>query len=251
MVGEIEIVSDENELALAGGEHFTSLAVSAISAQGRFSVALSGGRTPRAIYEQLGGAFAPQIDWRYVHIFWGDERCVPPDHPDSNYRMARRALLNHVPIPEANIHPIHTETEPEKAAAAYERELRGFFADGLEREGGGGRRPAARFDLVLLGMGADGHTASLFPYTAALYERMHWVVAYYVEKLNAWRVTLTPTAINAAANVIFIASGESKAKRLKEVLAASAFPGSLPAQMIKPTDGNLLWLVDAAAAEML
>jgi 6-phosphogluconolactonase len=155
-------------------------------------VALAGGSTPRAAYALLATEeFAARVDWSRVHVLWGDERCVPPDDPDSNYRMAREALLDKIPIPTENVHRIRGELPPDEAAAAYQAELEAVL-------GAGGR-----FDLVLLGMGVDGHTASLFPGTAALHEGERWVVAAFVDKLSAWRVTLTPVVLNAAAQVTF------------------------------------------------
>jgi len=172
-----------------------------------------------------------------VHVFWGDERCVPPEHPESNYRLAREALLDHVPLPLANIHRIHTEREPAQAAADYERTLRRFFGPGN----------APRFDLVLLGLGTDGHTASLFPGTPAVQEHERWVVAHYVPSLAAWRVTLTPAVLNAADQVTFLVAGAEKAGVLDRVLNGPCQPDVLPAQVVRPAGGSLLWLVDAAA----
>jgi 6-phosphogluconolactonase len=236
---------DGASLAQAATEHVVTRAVETVAAQGQFAVALSGGSTPRSTYALLASPeFAGRVDWPHVHVFWGDERCVPPDHPDSNYRMAREALLDHVPIPARNVHRIRGEMEPAQAADEYERTLRTFLA---ARPGGS---PSC-FDLVLLGMGSDGHTASLFPGTAAIREETRWVVAHDVHKLSAWRVTLTPVAINAAAHVTFLVAGAGKAERLREVLAGPHQPDVLPAQIVRPTDGQLLWLVDAAAAAHL
>jgi 6-phosphogluconolactonase len=178
------------------------------------------------------------VDWARVHVFWGDERCVPPDHPESNYRLAREALLDHVPLPPANVHRIPTEQEPVQAAADYEQTLRRFFGPGS----------VPRFDLVLLGLGTDGHTASLFPGTPAVHEYERWVVAHYVSSLPAWRVTLTPAVLNAADQVTFLVAGEEKAGALKQVLAGPYQPDVLPAQVVRPAGGSLLWLVDDAAA---
>jgi 6-phosphogluconolactonase len=228
------------------------VAVEAIAAHGRFAVALSGGSTPRATYALLATEeFASRVDWSHVHIFWGDERCVPPDHSDSNYRMACEALLDHVPLSARNVHRIRGEMNPEEAAADYERVLRSFFARQSRGKGIGDERPVPRFDLVLLGMGEDGHTASLFPGTAVLQEGTRWVVAHCVEKLGAWRVTLTLVAINAAARVVFVVSGASKAERLQQVLAGPYPSDVLPAQLVRPGSGHLLWMVDEAAAVLL
>ncbi|MFB0537295.1 MAG: 6-phosphogluconolactonase [Anaerolineae bacterium] len=235
-MAEIRTYPDAASLARAVAEHFITLATAAIAARRRFVVALSGGSTPRATYALLATEeFATRVDWSRVQVFWGDERCLSPDHPDSNYRMAREVLLDKIPIPPGNVHRIRGELPPDQAAATYQTELEAVL-------GAGGR-----FDLILLGMGADGHTASLFPDTAALHEQTRWVVAHYVDKLRAWRVTLTPVAINAATHVTFIVSGPGKAERLQQVLAEPYQPDALPAQIIRPTDGHLLWLVDAAA----
>lgn len=241
-MSEIKTYPDADHLARAAAEHFVTIASGAIATGGLFTVALAGGSTPRATYSLLAmEEFAARVDWSRIQVFWGDERCVPPDHSDSNYRMAREALLDKVPIPAENVHRIRGEINPEEAAADYERALRAFFA----RHPAG---PTARFDLILLGMGEDGHTVSLFPGTAALHEQTRWVMARYVGKLSVWRVTLTPVVINAAAQVIFIVAGAGKADRLRQVLDGPHRPDALPAQIVRPTDGRLLWLTDAAAA---
>jgi 6-phosphogluconolactonase len=236
-MNELRVHPDAAGLARAAAEHFVTLATAAIAAHGQFVVALSGGSTPRATYTLLANdELAARVDWPRVRVFWGDERCVPPDHAGSNYRMARETLLDHVPLPTRNVHRIQGELPPDQAATAYQAELEAVL-------GAGGR-----FDLILLGMGEDGHTASLFPSTAALHEQTRWVVAQYVDKLSAWRVTLTPVAINAAAHVTFLVYGVGKAERLREVLDGPRQPDVLPAQIVRPTDGRLLWLADAAAA---
>jgi 6-phosphogluconolactonase len=243
----LEISSDHATLIQAAAEKVVRLCAEAIEENGMFTVALSGGSTPRPLYTLLAtGKFARSINWSRVHLFWGDERCVPPDDPRSNYRVVRKALLDALPMPPANIHRIRGEDDPDVAAAAYERELRTFFgtngADGPPRIG---------FDLVLLGMGEDGHTASLFPKLPAVTETVRWVMALFVEVASMWRVTLTPVVINAARNVIFIVSGSEKAERLRDVMEGPFQPELLPAQMIKPAHGRLLWLVDNAAAGRL
>lgn len=242
-MNKIEIHADLNTLAYAVAERIVTLAAGAIEAHGQFSIGLSGGSTPRSLYSLLATEeFRARIDWSCVHVFWGDERCVPPDHPDSNYRMAYSALLNHVPVVEANIHRIYGESDPSQAAAQYERVLREYF--------GAQGHFTARFDLLLQGMGADGHTASLFPDTAAIHERPWWVVENYVSKLDAWRITLTPEAINAAANVIFMVAGADKAETLREVLHGPYIPDKYPAQLVRPENGQVEWMVDAAAAAL-
>lgn len=237
----IRTSSNADSLARAAVEHIVTLATETIATREQFSVALSGGSTPRTTYALLATEeFAGLVDWSRIHVFWGDERCVPPDHPDSNYRMAREILLDHVPIPAGNVHRIRGEINPKEAAADYERTLRSFFAQ--QRQS---------FDLFLLGLGGDGHTASLFPGTAALREQERWVVSYYANKVGAWRVTLTPVAINAAAHVTFIVSGAGKAERLRQVLSGPHQPDALPAQIVRPDGNRLLWLVDEAAGALL
>jgi 6-phosphogluconolactonase len=242
-VNDLRVFPDGAELARAVAEEFSRRASETIRARERFSVALSGGSTPRRLFTLLADPAEPfrdRIDWRAVHFFWGDERHVPPDHPESNYRRARETLLDPLSVPAQNIHRIRGE-EPgaQHAAALYEEELRAFFSG------------AARFDLVLLGLGADAHTASLFPGTAAVRERERWVVAQWVEKLGAFRITLTPTVFNHAAALIFLVQGEEKAAALRAVLDGESDPDRWPAQVVRPQDGELLWLVDRAAAGSL
>jgi 6-phosphogluconolactonase len=232
MKPEIVVLPDPHALAREAADRFVALARSAIAAQGRFAVALSGGSTPRLLYEQL---VTQPIDWQRVHIFWGDERCVPPDHPDSNYGMAQRALLSHINIPAQNVHRLQGELNPAQAAQRYEDELRTFF----------GAAPC--FDLILLGLGSDAHTASLFPHTPALHEQQRWVAAQYVENLQADRLTLTLPIINHAANIIFLIAGHDKAAALQSVWHGPRDPDRFPAQSIMPTIGRVTWLVDRAA----
>jgi 6-phosphogluconolactonase len=232
---------DSGTLAVGAAEHLIELANSAIAEHGRFSIALSGGSTPQSLYELLATpSYAERINWQQMHIFWGDERCVAPDHVDSCYHMAREAMLDHVSLPPDNIRRIQGELPPDEAAAKYEQILRHFFGD---------QEP--RFDLILLGMGDDGHTASLFPGTKALHEETRWVIENYVEVKQMWRVTLTKTAINAAANIMFLVSGSGKAEKLHEVVQGTYTPYQLPSQMIKPENGKLMWFVDHDAAHLL
>jgi 6-phosphogluconolactonase len=248
--GRVEIAADGAALAHAAAGHFVGLAEAAIAARGRFLVALSGGSTPRAAYALLATpGCAARVRWAQVHIFWADERGVPPDSPDSNYRLAREMLLDKVPIPTANVHRLAGEQPPMDAAVEYERVLRGVF--GPPGQGPVRGLPPPRFDLIVLGLGADGHTASLFPGTPAVRERERWVVANSVEKLGGWRLTLTLPVLNAATNVIFLVSGQEKAARLKQVLEGPRQSDAPPAAMVNPSAGNLLWLVDAAAASLL
>jgi len=248
MMAAVRTYPDPAALALAAAELFVTAANEAVRERGYFAVALSGGNTPRGLYETL--AYPPlreQVAWDRVHVFWGDERCVPPDHSESNFRMARHTLLNHVPIPARNIHRIHGEMEPDKAAARYEQVLRRFFSRDHEQS----QDILPHFDLVLLGLGNDGHTASLFPGTPALHEQTRWVVAQHVDQVHGWRITLTPVAINAARQATFLVSGQAKAERLRQVLQGPRNPDRLPAQIVRPRDGHLLWLADADAAALL
>jgi 6-phosphogluconolactonase len=208
-------------------------------------VALAGGSTPRDLYALLArrGALVPPgpLPWPLVQVFWGDERHVPPDHPDSNYRGAHEALLAHVPVPPGNVHRVHGElASAESAAEAYEQELR--FAFGLEP----GELP--RFDLVLLGLGADGHVASLFPGSPALGERRRLAVAPFVPALGAHRITLTLPVFNRAATVLFLVAGAEKAEAVRRALAPEGEVEETPARGVRPESGGVLWLVDAAAA---
>jgi len=243
--GELRIVADAASLFQAAAVEFARAAEASIESKGSFSVALSGGSTPRGMFAVLAGdGFRDRVRWDKVFFFWGDERHVPPDHPDSNFRMAREALLSHLSLRDDQVFRIHGENA-DAAAAAYEYEgtVRRFFgvADG--------RFP--RFDLVLLGMGPDGHTASLFPGTKALLEQTQAVVANWVGKFNTHRITMTAPAINAAARVLFLISGEDKAPALKAVLEGPLEVSQLPAQLIQPRDGTLVWLCDPTAAHLL
>jgi 6-phosphogluconolactonase len=233
---------DTPELLAQAAAHFFVALAQAAAQQCELSVALSGGQTPRRVYELLAsGEFKQQIKWELVHIFLGDERPVSPNHTASNYAMAFAALISQVPILHSNIHPIAGEGNPRKNALDYERALKSYFAGSLW----------PRFDLVLLGLGEDGHTASLFPGTAATKEKSAWVVANWVGRLNEYRITLTAPAINSAANILFLVSGKNKASRLKEVLSGPSQPEKLPAQLIQPHNGSLTWMVDSAAASQL
>ena len=232
---------DRGALMEGAARHVVELANLSIAKRRRFSWALSGGSTSRPLYAQLANA---RLDWARVHFFWGDERCVPPDDLSSNYRMARETLLDAITPAPAQVHRMHGEQEPVRAAMEYEQMLHRFF----DVPAGGG---PPILDLVLLGMGSEGHTASLFPGASALAETQRWVVASYVEALAAWRLTLTPVIINAAAHVVFLVSGASKATRLKEVLQPNPLDGASPAQLIQPTHGDLMWMIDDAAAVQL
>lgn len=244
MKPEVRIVEDADELALEAAIEFARLATASTDARNLFTVVLSGGSTPKRLYSILADEpWRSQLPWSKMHFFWSDERHVPPDHPDSNYRIAHEALLSQVPVPAENIHRIKGEEgDAAQAAAEYEQEIRNTFRLTSDQ--------SPRFDLVLLGLGSDGHTASLFPATTALSEREHFVVANWVEKLNAWRLTLTLPVLNNARNVVFLVSGRDKADILGAVLEGD-HAQKYPAQLVQPTDGSLLWLVDSDAAASL
>jgi 6-phosphogluconolactonase len=238
MDAEIIIVPDAPALARRAAQRFTGLADQALELRGRFIAALSGGSTPGALYRLLAAEpYRSQISWEQVHLFWADERCVPPDDPGSNYRLAYESLIGHTPIPLENVHRVRGELEPQLAAQAYDRELQDFFCG-----------PQPHFDLVLLGLGSDGHTASLFPSSEALEEteRLAVAVTAFYDDRPARRVTLTLPALNAARHVLFLVSGGDKAEIVRAVLDDAT--AHLPAQRVRPLAGRLTWLLDAAAA---
>jgi 6-phosphogluconolactonase len=228
----------------AAADRVVELAARAIAVRGQFHLALAGGSTPAALYRLLAGAdYVERVQWPRVHFFWGDERCVPPDHPDSNYRMAREALLDRVAPPAENVHRMWGELAPEQAAERYEAELERVFA---VRRGAG----VPELDLILLGMGADGHTASLFPGSPALAETRRWVVANDVEALGVTRLTLTFPILNAAAQAVFVVAGADKSERVEQVFSKNSVP-PLPAQRVRPHGADPEWLVDADAGARL
>jgi len=237
---------DAEAVSRAAGQDLVELAREAIAQRGRFCVALSGGSTPRRMYEILSEAPRwAQIDWRRVEFFWGDERAVPPEHPDSNYGIATTVLLRKLGVAADRVHRIRGELpDVEEAAALYQDELARVFATPVE-----GLPPI--FDLILLGMGADGHTASLFPFSQALTERRRWVVANTVPKIGKSRVTMTFPILNRAAEVRLLVTGSDKASALREALAGPREPERLPVQAVVPEGGRLIWLVDRAAAAEL
>lgn len=239
-VADVVVVANPAALAEQAADRFVEAAAKALSELGTFRVALSGGATPEALYARLAAEpFRSHVDWERVHVFWGDERCVSPDHPDSNYRLAQELLLSRVPIRPENVFRMRGEAaDPDLAAAEYAGELQTAF--GLKR----GERP--RFDLILLGMGADGHTASLFPHSPALREVTRLAVAVYVEALRGYRITLTLPVLNNAAAVLFLVRGADKAERLRVVLRGKPSHAA-PASLVRPERGTLHWIVDRAA----
>ena len=233
----VQVYETPEGLAEAAARAFVERSAEAVSERGRFAVALAGGSTPKATYEVLARDHAEAVNWPNVHAFFGDERTVPPDHEESNYRMAREALLDHVPI--GSVHRMRGELPPEEAAASYERELKEFF----------GEAPPA-LDLVMLGIGEDGHTASLFPETSALEVAVRLVVANPVPKLETTRLTLTAPVLNAAREVLFLVAGGGKAGALAEILEGDADPRVYPARLVR-LPGGPTWMVDRAAARDL
>ncbi len=243
---EIIVAENLEELSRTAARKFVELAQTKINAGHTFAVALAGGSTPKKLYELLADQNEPfrrAVDWTKINFFWGDERCVAPDASESNYRMARESLLEPLGVAPANIHRFKSELDPAAAAADYEKVLRGFFDAPA--------KSFPRFDLILLGMGADGHTASMFPQTEVLNEAEKSVAAPFVEKLAAFRLTLTPPTLNRAENIIFLVAGADKAVALREVLEGDAPPAEFPARLINPIDGKAFWLIDRAAAQKL
>jgi 6-phosphogluconolactonase len=239
---EIIVCQDVAELSRRGAEQFIRLAQQSVEVSGRFTVALSGGSTPKSLYSLLASTgYKERVPWQNVHLFWGDERSVPPDHPESNFRMVQESLLSKVEIPPENIHRMAGEKQPDIATVEYEETLRRFF------QLSNGELP--RFDLIYLGIGADGHTASLFPGSDALNLTNRLVVALYVEKLQAYRITLTLPVLDHGANVVFLVAGSDKAAIVEKVLGEDAVALLLPAAMIRPVDGRLIWLMTEDAFE--
>lgn len=241
----IEILTDADAVALRAADLFAAAAQAAAAARGRFAVALSGGETPRALYRLLARQqFSQKVPWRRVQLYWGDERCVPPDDPASNYGAAHDAFIKHVPIADDNVHRMRGEDAPGSAAEAYDAELRGLAAQ---------ERPRAEvpvFDLVLLGLGRDGHTASLFPHSDALAEEERFCVATEAPD-GSPRLTVTAPVINAARRVWLLVTGADKAGMVAEVIEGLRVPNAVPAQGVSPVHGTLTWLLDEAAAAEL
>jgi 6-phosphogluconolactonase len=240
------IVADQAALAKEAAERCARIAEEAIARAGRFTIALSGGSTPKLLYSLLATEpYSTRLPWSKIHVFWGDERAVPSGDPDSNFGMAKATLLDRVPIPADRVHRMQAERDDlDLVAREYEAEIASVFAVPPT-----GDPPS--FDLILLGLGPDGHTASLFPHTEAVRERARWVVRNHVPKLNSDRVTLTAPILNRGATVLFLVTGADKAPVLQAVLEGPADPDRLPAQLIRPTSGRLIWLADRAAASRL
>ncbi len=237
---------DAGALARRAAQYFVEMVNEAVDARGRARIAISGGSTPKAAFRLLadpGQRFRAAMPWDKLDLYWVDERTVPPDDPDSNYRMTKENLLSRVPLAAEQVHRMEGELEPEAAAARYESELRNSFKlEGAE---------SPRFDLISLGMGPDGHTASLFPHTAALHEMGRMVTANHVPQLDTWRITLTWPVINHASSVFFLIAGADKAERVGEVFMGPRDPERLPSQLIWPSSGILTLFLDKAAAALL
>ena len=243
MIGlrDLRIFPNPQALFEGAAQDFVQQAKAAVQSRGRFTVALSGGSTPRGLFQVLSTKDHDLLPWDRMFFFWGDERHVPPDHPDSNYRMAYETLLSKVPVPASDIFRVPAEDpDGDQLAARYERTLRDFFKLAPDE--------LPKFDLILLGMGPDGHTASLFPQSRGLQERKRLVIANWVEKFSTFRITFTAPVLNAGRIVEFLVAGADKALALQEVLEGSASAELFPSKLIDPTDGKLVWMVDQAAA---
>jgi len=241
---EVRRATTPQDLFQAAAEELIRAANDAVAQRGRFTIALSGGSTPRNLYTLIAANASATLPWDQMFFFWGDERHVPLDDAESNYRMVKESLLSKAPIPPANIFPVPAENPDVSAAAeAYEQTIRKFF--GLKP----GEFP--RFDLILLGMGPDGHTAGLFPETQALQEKSRLVVANWVEKLKTSRITFTLPVLNAARCVAFLVSGIDKAPALHEIFEGNAASDKYPSKLVHPSEGRLIWFVDRAAASEL
>lgn len=240
---KVLLAPDEAGFFKKAGQIFVETAAEAVRERGRFVAALSGGNTPKKLYELLAQPyFRDRIPWAETYLFWGDERCVPPHHPESNFGAVQKALLSRVPVPSSHVFRVPGEMPPAEAARSYESNLKSFFK--LEYT-------APEFDLILLGVGEDGHTASLFPGTEAVKEKNRWVVSSRVPSAAMDRVTFTFPLINAARRILFLCSGVGKSTILKEVLRDDLPRNRFPAQMVSPDSGELVWLLDPAAAAKL
>lgn len=240
---EIKVVPDARSIAAEAAARIVEAQRAAIAARGSFSIALSGGSTPKALYAMLAdqaGPYFADIQWDKWHVYFGDERCVAPDHKDSNFRMAEESLLSKVTIPKSHVHRMEGERPAEEAAADYGRLLKQQFGE-------------SGIDVMLLGMGDDGHTASIFPGTVATREKEHRCIGYFAENSStgkSWRITMTAPFINRSGLIMVLAGGASKAARLEEVLEGPRDPERLPIQLIEPRTGKMVWILDAPAAGM-
>jgi len=242
MKSDIRVFRNLKEISRNAATIFVEQSAKAIQERGHFLAVLNGGSTPEGTFRLLATEYREIVDWSYVHLFWGDERCVPPDDPGSSYGQALDLFLRHVQIPESNIHPIKGELSPEAAASDYIEVLKAYATSPLEWP---------RFDLVFLGMGEDGHTASLFPGSPIPESGPVVSVTAHYQDRPARRVSLTPSVFNSARRVVFMAAGEKKSATLAEVLSGRYNPELYPVQRVDPKDGKLIWLVDEDAASKL
>jgi 6-phosphogluconolactonase len=235
---ELRVFDNPEITCAAVANSFAEIARTCLAGCGRFTVALSGGETPRRLYEIIAEAYRDSLPWGKIHVFWGDDRFVPHEDKSSNYRMAKEALLDHVPLPPSNVHPMPTFfQDPKEGAAEYEATLKETFHNNWPK-----------FDLMLQGMGADGHTASLFPHSPALHERSRWVLAVEASTPPPFRLTLTPPVLNHAARIWFLVTGEEKAEALSQVLGGEADPEEYPSAIVRPDQGEIIFWADQAAA---
>lgn len=241
---QVIVLEDAQAVYVRAAEEFAHFAGEAICSHGQFMVCLAGGSTPEAMYELLATRFELSVDWKEVQFFWGDERCVPPEHKSSNFAMASRTMLTKLGIDPSQVHRVRGELEPQQGAKAYEEELKKAFS----LTGGG----FPRFDLVLLGLGANAHTASLFPGDPAIHEKKRIAVAVEVDDpTQRHRVSLTAPVLNNAARVMFVVHGDDKAPAVQQIVEGPRDPDRFPAQVIAPTDGELIWVLDKQAASRL
>jgi 6-phosphogluconolactonase len=252
---ELQIYSDAQQLSEAAAKWIAGLIAETLKVRDRFTIALSGGSTPKLLHKILAAPpYKDQIDWSKMHIFWGDERAVPFEDDRNNAKMAYDTLLNFVPVPPSQIHVMRTDIGPEESAIEYEKILHQYFdaTPGASAAATGVTGTPATlpnsFDLVLLGMGDDGHTLSLFPGTAIVHEEKAWAKAFFLPAQDMYRITLTKTIVNRSAHIAFLTTGTGKAHALKEVLKGAYNPDLYPSQEIKPVNGELHWFVDEAAA---
>ena len=240
---EIIVLDDAQALFVRAAEEIVHVSGEAICTHGQFTLGLTGGNTPADVYTLIATRFHLSVDWNAVHLFWGDERCVPPDDPASNYGMADRTMLSKLNLDPSQIHRMRGEDDPELAAREYDKELEQFFSLG--------RGEVPHFDLILLGLGDNVHIASLFPGSAALHEQQRLAVAVEVDAAQRKRITLTPPVLNKAGRVMFIVSGSNKAEAVKAALEGTRDPDKYPAQIIDSNPGEVIWLLDRAAASKL
>lgn len=243
MKSRIVVSATVHELFEEAAQLISSTAADAIQQRGMFSLALSGGSTPKGLFQLLATpAWRHQIDWSKTHVFWGDDRYVPHTDPRSNFRMTKEALLDHVPISPNNVHPVPTDLPPDEAALHYEQTLRQVLGEASD---------VPQLDLNLLGLGENGHTASLFPYRPILHEDKRLVASDFIPEVNMHRITMTAPMINAGRRIVFLVAGESKADVVCDVITGPQQPEQLPAQLIIPAHGELIWLLDSSAAAKL